>query len=151
MEDDGEPDADGDVEMETTTSHDQDMDEDLPPPPSLPHGRRTVGIVADSPSPAATGAADVGVAGTSDALDVDLDAHIIIETNAADDDVADGIVALDQNVNDDLAMGAPPGAPSAIDTTPGMPPPPPGMPMSSAGEPSSSRMPPEVLAQKSHK
>lgn len=48
-EDDGEPDADGDVEMETTISHDQDMDEDLPPPPSLPHGRRTVGIVADSP------------------------------------------------------------------------------------------------------
>ena len=36
---------------------------------------------------------------------------------------------------------------------PGMPPPPPGMPPPplAAGEPSSSRMPPEVLAQKSHK
>ena len=32
-----------------------------------------------------------------------------------------------------------------------MPPPPPGMPPPSLGEPSTSRMPPEVLAQKSHK
>ena len=32
--------------------------------------------------------------------------------------MADGIVALDQNVNDELAMGAPPAAPGAIDTTP---------------------------------
>lgn len=41
-----------------------------------------------------------------------------INTNAADDGVADGIVVLDRNVNDDLAMGAPPGAPGAIDATP---------------------------------
>ncbi len=34
--------------------------------------------------------------------------------------VEEGIVALDQNVNDDLAMGAPPGAPGAIDTIPRM-------------------------------
>ncbi|KAH8105685.1 hypothetical protein DFH11DRAFT_1882871 [Phellopilus nigrolimitatus] len=46
------------------------------------------------------------MAGASDTLDVDLDAHIIINTNTADDGVSDGIVALDKNVNDDLAMGA---------------------------------------------
>ena len=111
-EDDGEPDADGDVEMDMTASQDENM------PPSNTHPRRTVGVVSDSPSPAAAAAVGVGVTGASDALDVDLDAHIIINTNAADDGVADGIVALDQNVNDDLAMGAPPGAPGAIDGTP---------------------------------
>lgn len=51
-EDDSEPDADGDVEMETAMSHDQDMDENMPPTP-LVHARRVVGIVVDSPSPAA--------------------------------------------------------------------------------------------------
>ncbi len=61
---------------------------------------------------------------------MDLDAHIIINTDQLGDDavrdagglmaagVEEGIVALDQNVNDDLAMGAPPGAPGAIDATP---------------------------------
>lgn len=34
---------------------------------------------------------------------------------------------------------------------PGMPPPPPGMPLPGPGQASSSRMPPEVLAQKSQK
>ena len=43
----------------------------------------------------------------------------------------------------------PPGMPMSL--PPGMPPPPPGMPMSSPGQASSSRMPPEVLAQKSQK
>lgn len=109
-EDDGEPDGDGDVEMEGASvsnenEQDVDTDENIPPP-----ARRAVGIVADSPSPAATG--------TSDALDVDVDAHIIINTTEADNGLSDGIVALDQNVNDDLAMGAPPGAPGAIDATP---------------------------------
>ncbi|EJD06317.1 uncharacterized protein FOMMEDRAFT_138352 [Fomitiporia mediterranea MF3/22] len=117
-EDDGDPDADGDVDMEST-SHDHDTDENMPPRlPTHPHTRRTVGIVQDSPSPAATGVVGAGVAGASDALDVDMDAHIIINTNVGDDGVAEGIVALDQNVNDDLAMGAPPGAPGAIDATP---------------------------------
>ncbi|KAH8114021.1 hypothetical protein DFH11DRAFT_1595354, partial [Phellopilus nigrolimitatus] len=50
--------------------------------------------------------------------DVDLDARIIINTDAADDGVSDGFVALDQNVNDDLAMDAPPGAAGAFDATP---------------------------------
>lgn len=111
-EDDGEPDADGDIEMETSNSQDENM------PPSNNHPRRTVGVVSDLPSPAAAAAVGAGVTGASDALDVDLDAHIIINTNVADDGVADGIVALEQNVNDDLAMGAPPGAPGAIDATP---------------------------------
>ncbi|EJC97526.1 uncharacterized protein FOMMEDRAFT_171637 [Fomitiporia mediterranea MF3/22] len=117
-EDDGDPDTDGDVEMEST-SHDHDTDENMPPrPPTHPHACRTVGIVADSPSPATTAAVRAGVAGAPDALDVDMDAHIIIDTNVGDDGVAEGIVALNQNVNDDLAMGAPPDASGAIDATP---------------------------------
>ena len=117
-EDDGEPDANGDVEMGTSRSRDRNMDENMPPQHGHPYGRRTVGIVTDNPSPAATAAVGAAITGTSDALDVDMDSHIIINTNAADDGVADGIVALGQNVNDDLAMGAPPGAPGAIDATP---------------------------------
>ncbi|KAL5496043.1 hypothetical protein ACEPAH_3136 [Sanghuangporus vaninii] len=63
----------------------------------------------------ATAAVGASVTRTSDALDVDMDAHVII--NTADDGVADGIVALEQSVNDDdLATGAPPDAPGAIDT-----------------------------------
>ncbi|KAH8110355.1 hypothetical protein DFH11DRAFT_1620743, partial [Phellopilus nigrolimitatus] len=58
----------------------------MPAPPSLSHPRRT-----------RAGATDVAVAGASDTVDVDLDAHIIINTNAADNGVSDGIVALDQN------------------------------------------------------
>ncbi|KAH8111243.1 hypothetical protein DFH11DRAFT_652205 [Phellopilus nigrolimitatus] len=88
------------------------------PPPSLSHPRLTVGIVSDSPFPAGTSTIGVGVSGASDTLDVVLDAHIIINTNAVDDGVSHEFMALDQNVNDDLAMGAPPGAPGAIDATP---------------------------------
>jgi hypothetical protein len=50
-----------------------------------------------------------------------MDTRIIINAALVDDGgmgVEDGIVSLDQNVNDDLAMGAPPGAPGAIDDTP---------------------------------
>ena len=104
-ENDGEPDGDDDIEMEgASASHDPDADtdENAPPPP-----RRAVGIVQDSPSPAAAGA--------SDALNGDVGAHIILNTTAADDGLADGIMALDQNVNDNLAMGAPS---RAIDATP---------------------------------
>ena len=98
--------------------HPGHADENMPPPHGHLHGRRTIGIVTDNPSPAATAAVGTGIAGTSDALGVDMDSHIIINTNAADDGVADGIIALDQNVNDYLAMGAPPGAPGAIGATP---------------------------------
>ncbi|KAH8104375.1 hypothetical protein DFH11DRAFT_1648104 [Phellopilus nigrolimitatus] len=79
----------------------------MPAPPSFSHPRQTPGA----------GAAGVAVAGASDTLDVDLDAHIIINTSAVDDGVSDGTVAFEQNVNDDLALGAPPGAPGAIDAT----------------------------------
>ena len=65
-------------------SHDQDTDENMPPP------RRAVGIVADSPIP--TGGVEA-----SGALDVD--AHIIINTNAGDDRVSEGIVVRKQNVS----------------------------------------------------
>ena len=80
-EDDEEP--DNDVVM---TSQDQDTDENLPPP------RRAAGIVADSSLP--TGGGD----GSVNALDVD--AHSIINTNAADDGVSDGIVPNSEYSND---------------------------------------------------
>lgn len=113
-------------------------------------GRRTIGIVSDSPSPTAAAAGGRGGTGglASESLDsVDLDAHIVINIDNLNDDgagevrmggmvgvdmgmmvgaleggmvggVDDGILQLGQNVDDDLAMGAPPGAPGAIDTTP---------------------------------
>ncbi len=71
------------------------------------HPRRAVGIVSDA-GPTATGAS----------LDMNGDAHIIINDQAVAVDgvgVEDGIVSLE--TNDDFAMGAPPGAPGAI--TPG--------------------------------
>ena len=78
-EDEGE--LDTDIEM---TSQDQDANENMPPP------RRAVGIVAGSPIP-------TGDVEASDALDVD--ALIIINTNAGNDRVSEGIVALEQNVS----------------------------------------------------
>ena len=94
------------------------MDENMPPLHGHPHGRRAVGIVTDNLSPAATAVVGAGNAGTSDALDVGMHSHIIINTDAADGGLADGVVALEQDVDDDLAMGAPPGAPGAINATP---------------------------------
>jgi hypothetical protein len=38
-------------------------------------------------------------------LNVDVDAHIIINTTAATDGLAYGIVSLDQNVNDEQRPG----------------------------------------------
>ncbi|KAH8105692.1 hypothetical protein DFH11DRAFT_1833933 [Phellopilus nigrolimitatus] len=81
---DTETEEDTDVELETSMTQDQDVVENMPPLPSLSHPRRTA---------------------VSDTLDVDLDAHIIINAKPVDGGVSDGIVALDQNVNDDLAMG----------------------------------------------
>ena len=49
---------------------------------------------------------------------LDYRSNIILNITEANNGVDDGIVTLDQNVNDDLAMGAPPGAPGAIDATP---------------------------------
>lgn len=89
---------------------DQDADENMPVHHSF--------HILDNCWPAA-GTVGVDMSGASDTLNVDLDAHIIINTNAADDGVSDGTVALDQKVNDDLTMG-PPGASCAIDATPRM-------------------------------
>ncbi|KAH8108587.1 hypothetical protein DFH11DRAFT_1632064, partial [Phellopilus nigrolimitatus] len=70
----------------------------MPAPSCLTHPRRTRLRLA---IPNRSSAAGVALAGASETVDVDLDAHIIINTNAADDGVSDGIVVLDQNVNDD--------------------------------------------------
>ncbi|KAL4243592.1 MYND-type zinc finger protein samB [Abortiporus biennis] len=73
------------------------------------HSRRAVGIVSDNtPTPAGA------------SMDMNTDAHIIIndQVNGVEGagGVEDGIVSLD--ANDDFAMGAPPGAPGAIDGPP---------------------------------
>jgi len=112
-------------ETETEDDGDVDMDRDRADtsperagniPQTSPHTRRAVGIVTDSP-PTTT-------AGVS--LEVNADAHIIINNGPThglnEVGVEDGIVSLEPN--DDFAMGAPPGAPGAIEgaaptTTPG--------------------------------
>jgi hypothetical protein len=99
---DTETEDDGDVDMDrdqTDTSPERTVQ-------NTPHPRRAVGIVSDSPPP---------TAGPS--LEVNADAHIIINNGPQDGlnevGVEDGIVSLE--ANDDFAMGAPPGAPGAID------------------------------------
>src|SRR6267142_2013211 len=76
-------------------------------PQTSPLARRAVAIVSDIR--AETGAGQ--------SLELNSDAHIIInsEADVQGDGVDDGIVALEPN--DDFAMGAPPGAPGAIETT----------------------------------
>lgn len=74
---------------------------------TVAHPRRAVGIVSDT-----------GTTAAGASLDMNADAHIIINDQAVTVDgvgVEDGIVSLE--TNDDFAMGAPPGAPGAI--TPG--------------------------------
>lgn len=108
-----EDDGDADVDMS------QDTDDSAAPPVSAPRvrqpsrsmtltqrPRRAVGIVSDAvPGPAP--------------LQVNADAHIIIHHEQGGDGMAvgveDGIVSLEPN--DDFAMGAPPGAPGAMDET----------------------------------
>ena len=72
--------------------------------------RRAVGIVSDTGTPDAPGGS----------RDMNADAHIIINDQAVAVDgvggIEDGIVPLE--TNDDFAMGAPPGAPGAIDGPP---------------------------------
>ncbi|KAG8212838.1 hypothetical protein J3R82DRAFT_11139 [Butyriboletus roseoflavus] len=114
-----EDDGDGDVDMDQS----QDTDDTtasthatLPRAPRVQarsitqRPRRTVGIIADAPETAP--------------LEVNADAHIIInhgQGGGVDGEgvgvvgVEDGIVSLEPN--DDFAMGAPPGAPGAMDDT----------------------------------
>ncbi|KAH7926352.1 hypothetical protein BV22DRAFT_1087158 [Leucogyrophana mollusca] len=110
---DTETEDDGDVDMDQS----QDTDENEAPTRAtrLPtrsmtltqRPRRAVGIVSDAPENAP--------------LEVNADAHIIInhgQGGVVDADgvgVEDGIVSLEPN--DDFAMGAPPGAPGAMDET----------------------------------
>ncbi|KAH9926526.1 hypothetical protein B0H21DRAFT_764038 [Amylocystis lapponica] len=117
-----ETEDDGDVDMDRESSREGD-------PPSISgspsperqessdtatvrasamRSRRAVGIVSDTTTNTATGAS----------LDINSDAHIIINDQGVVVDgvgVEDGIVSLEPN--DDFAMGAPPGAPGAIDGT----------------------------------
>ena len=102
-------------ETETEDDGDVDMDRDRADTSpertentqNSPHTRRAVGIVTDSPPTATTGVS----------LEVNADAHIIINNGPThglnEVGVEDGIVSLEPN--DDFAMGAPPGAPGAIE------------------------------------
>lgn len=116
-----ETEDDGDADVDMDHSHDTDDATSnahpiIPRAPRAPtrtltqRPRRTVGIISDPPATAP--------------LEVNADAHIIInhaQGGVVDGDsvgvvsVEDGIVSLEPN--DDFAMGAPPGAPGAMDET----------------------------------
>ena len=99
-----EDDGDGDLDMDSAQ---EGADDSLERPQTSPLARRAVAIVSDvTPD-----------TGTGQSLELNSDAHIIInsEADVQGDGVEDGIVALAPN--DDFAMGAPPGAPGAIETT----------------------------------
>ncbi|TFK47886.1 hypothetical protein OE88DRAFT_1665581 [Heliocybe sulcata] len=103
-----ETEDDGDVDMDASITHDTDTS---PSPQRRPFTtpRRAVGIVSESPP--------ANPAGPS--TEMNAEPHIIInpeELGANGVGVEDGIVSLEPN--DDFAMGAPPGAPGAIDDTP---------------------------------
>ncbi|KAI0350438.1 hypothetical protein OH77DRAFT_1431059 [Trametes cingulata] len=109
-----ETEDDGDVDMDRES---RDGDAPSPSPERQPsdtgtiratHSRRAVGIVTDAAGPAGPGAS----------MDMNSDPHIVIndEGVVAGVGVEDGIVSLE--ANDDFAMGAPPGAPGAIDGPP---------------------------------
>ena len=115
-----ETEDDGDVDMDITRDSDAPVSGASSPERRNPspdastiratttHPRRAVGIVSDA-GPAAAGAS----------LDMNTDAHIIINDQTVTVEgvgVADGIVSLE--TNDDFAMGAPPGAPGAINGPP---------------------------------
>ena len=99
-EDDGDGDLDMDPAQETT-------DNSPERPQTSPLTRRAVAIVSDIRTET----------GAGQSLELNSDAHIIInsEADVQGDGVEDGIVSLEPN--DDFAMGAPPGAPGAIETT----------------------------------
>ena len=108
-----EDDGDADVDMS------QDTDDSAAPPPRVrqpsrsmtltQRPRRAVGIISDVPGPTP--------------LQVDTDAHIIIHHEPGGVGVGDGMtVGVEDGIvslepNDDFAMGAPPGAPGAMDET----------------------------------
>ena len=113
-EDDGDADVDMDQSQDTDdttgSAHVTLPRAPRPPARSMTQRRRTVGIIADGPETAP--------------LEVNADAHIIInhgQGGGVDGEgvgvvgVEDGIVSLEPN--DDFAMGAPPGAPGALDET----------------------------------
>ena len=109
-----ETEDDGDVDMDTSRDYNAPS-----PSPERQHGdtgtirathsRRAVGIVSDAAAPATVG---------PPGIDMPSDAHIIINDDGVVPGVGveDGIVSLE--TNDDFAMGAPPGAPGALEAPP---------------------------------
>lgn len=118
-EDDGDPDVDmdqsHDTDDATPTTHIPVSRTHRPPARTVTQRpRRTVGSISEEPAAAPS--------------EVNVDAHIIIndgQGTVVDGDsvgvvgVEDGIVSLEPN--DDFAMGAPPGAPGAMDETRNLP------------------------------
>ncbi|TFY52475.1 hypothetical protein EVJ58_g9998 [Rhodofomes roseus] len=116
-----ETEDDGDVDMDRESVQGDEASTSGTPPPErrgptggtirapTVHTRRTVGIVSDAGNPATAGS-----------LEMDNDVHIVIndqgENGVEGVGVEDGLVSLE--TNDDFAMGAPPGAPGAIDGPP---------------------------------
>jgi hypothetical protein len=99
-----EDDGDGDVDMDRSIASEASS-----PVPSRtstipPHVRRVVGIVEDAPE------AGPSTASPSNPPHIIVDSDTVVAGGVG---VADGLVTLEQN--DDFALGAPPGAPGAID------------------------------------
>ncbi|KAI0311114.1 hypothetical protein OF83DRAFT_1177890 [Amylostereum chailletii] len=100
-----EKEDDVDIDMDQDSRHTSDASPEpiLRPVQTSPLARRAVGIVSDGPGNAS--------------LELNSDAHIIInhdqDIGGEGVGVPEGIVSLEPN--DDFAMGAPPGAPGAIE------------------------------------
>lgn len=105
-----EDDGDVDMDRESSPATERHDSTDTATIRASVHPRRAVGIVSDTAPAAQAGAS----------LDMNTDAHIIINDDQSvaveGVGVEDGIVSLE--TNDDFAMGAPPGAPGAIDGPP---------------------------------
>jgi hypothetical protein len=100
-EDDGE----ADVDMDRSAASESPSPAPSRRTSTVPHARRAVGIVEDEP--------EAGPSGTmpSDPPHIIVESETVVPGTGAG--VADGLVNLEPN--DDFALGAPPGAPGAID------------------------------------
>lgn len=119
---DTEPDSDADAEMEDASASSPGSTPGPVPVPVPVSASPSASASASAPGPTPPQQQQqqhraVGIVGDDDtaALDVGMNLNILLAG------VDDGFVALEQNVGDDMAMGAPPGAPGNMDMGVGVP------------------------------